>query len=63
MCVCLCVCVFTPVQADNDTTPIHLSMLGVHMLLNGYSYFIPQLHQLKGVKPLVCVCVCVCVCV
>jgi hypothetical protein len=32
---------------------VSLGLLGVHMLLNGYTYFIPQLHTLQGVSPLV----------
>ena len=31
----------------------HLGLLSVSMLLNGYSYFIPRLHEAHANKPLV----------
>ncbi|GIL87771.1 hypothetical protein Vretimale_13060 [Volvox reticuliferus] len=34
------------------STEIRLGALGVHMLLNGYSYFIPHLHERMNITPL-----------
>ncbi|GFR46128.1 hypothetical protein Agub_g7646 [Astrephomene gubernaculifera] len=33
-------------------TEMRLGALGVHMLLNGYSYFIPKLHESMNITPL-----------
>ena len=46
---------FVCAQADDkpESPPIHVGMLSVSMLLNGYSYFIPRLHLLKEVPALV----------
>ncbi|GLC65037.1 hypothetical protein PLESTF_000239600 [Pleodorina starrii] len=34
------------------STEMRLAALGVHMLLNGYSYFIPHLHERMNITPL-----------
>ena len=48
-----------PMQTGGDlrrlsiTGGAHVGMLSVSMLLNGYSYFIPKLHEAHANKPLV----------